>query len=88
MTLEGTLGRIGINLRREEVVKEVVAKSDCDDYHVFTNTPIGWIEKRADGRTIITKDQLMQLQSNYIGVPKPYIAERFEDGTFVVTMRK
>lgn len=88
MSLETTLGRIGINFRSESVVQEKVDKFANDEYHVFVNTLVGWVEKRDDRKTIITKDQLMQLQSDYIGVPKPYIAERLEDGTYLINMRK
>ena len=88
MSLEGTLGRFGINISTESVTKEKTDRFADDEYHVYVNTPVGWVEKRNDKRTIITKDQLMQLQSNYIGVPKPYIAQDLKDGTFEITVRK
>jgi len=88
MSLEGTLGRFGINFGSATVAKETEDRFADDEYHVFVNTPVGWVEARDDKRTIITKDQLMQLQSNYLGVSKPYIAQDLRNGTFEITVRK
>ncbi len=89
MTLEGTLGRLGIGFRKQELIQEKVERFLDDEYHTFIHFPgVGWVEKRDDGKTFLTKEQLMGLQSRYLGVPKPYVAERQEDGTFLINMRR
>ncbi len=88
MSLETTLNRFGINFGAKEATEEKIDRFAEDEYHFFVNTPVGWVEKRDDGGTVITKDQLMQLQSNYIGISKPYVAQDLKDGTYLINMRK